>query len=149
MNVAQEKSDLRKHLLDIRNGIPEKVWSEKSSVIGKKLMELQEFQSSETIHCFVSMNARKEVNTHTLLMELTSSDKEVIVPKTNFETVMLEHSKLNSFEELKQNKWGVLEPETLTAFDSEIDLIIVPLLAADRYFNRLGYGKGFYDRFLH
>lgn len=149
MNVAQEKSDLRKHLLDIRNGIPEKVWSEKSSVIGKKLMELQEFQSSETIHCFVSMNARKEVNTHTLLMELTSSDKEVIVPKTNFETVMLEHSKLNSFEELKQNKWGVLEPETLTAFDSEIDLIIVPLLAADRSFNRLGYGKGFYDRFLH
>lgn len=94
------------------------------------------------------MNDRKEVNTHSLLKDLISSGKKVIVPVTDFETGELKHSELWSFKDLKENKWGVLEPDEIHPQKQKTDLILVPLLAADKDFNRLGYGKGFYDRFL-
>ena len=149
MTIATEKSELRKRLLVLRREIPKKEWSERSSRIINKLQSSEEFLSSKTIHCFVSMNGRKEVNTHPFIKESLSAVKSIIVPITNFETGTLDHSKLNSFDELEENKWGVYEPKALTPFSSNIDLIIVPLLAADKSFNRLGYGKGFYDRFLN
>lgn len=145
---AEEKSVLRDRLLKARTSISVDKWAEKSLLAVKRLKGLSEFQTSGTIHCFVSMNQRREVNTHDLIRDMLLSDKEVIVPVTDFEKVKLTHTKISSFKELNPNKWGVLEPENSDSFDSKVDLIIVPLLAADISFNRLGYGKGFYDRFL-
>ena len=94
------------------------------------------------------MNERNEVNTQPLIQELISRGIKVIVPITDFESGTLNHSMLTSFEELESNKWGVLEPKEMDETDYKPDIILVPLLAADLEFNRLGYGKGFYDRFL-
>jgi len=145
---AEEKSALRNRLLKARTSISVDEWAEKSLLAVKRLQGLTEFQTSGTIHCFVSMNKKREVNTHDLIRNMLLTDKEVIVPVTDFEKVKLRHTKISSFEELAPNKWGILEPVNSDSFDSKIDIIIVPLLAADISFNRLGYGKGFYDRFL-
>lgn len=148
MPISDQKSELRTRLLFQRKSMSDEVWEFKSDQIIGNLNKLNEFKKSQTIHCFVSMNDRKEVNTHDLIKELLSQNKEVIVPITDFETGELKNSKLKSLEELQPNKWGVLEPAILNSFRTKIDIILVPLLAADKHFNRLGYGKGFYDRFL-
>lgn len=148
MSVSDRKSELRVHLLKRRNAIEYNDWVSKSKKIVAQIKGLPEFKSAKTIHCFVSMNERKEVDTHTLIKELINSKKNVVVPVTNFKTGELEHSKLTTFDELEVNEWGVLEPENVDPSAGGIDIIIVPLLAADLHFNRLGYGKGFYDRFL-
>jgi len=62
---------------------------------------------------------------------------------------MLEHSKLESMDNLIQKSWGVIEPQKQIIADIQsIDIIFVPLLGIDNKGNRLGYGKGYYDRFL-
>lgn len=148
MSVSDQKSELRSRLLRLRNSIDIEDWQARSETIINELKKIPEFINSNVIHCFVSMNDRKEINTHSLLNDLISSEKKVIVPVTDFETGVLNHSELRSFEDLKKNKWGVLEPDKIHPQTQETDLILVPLLAADKDFNRLGYGKGFYDRFL-
>lgn len=148
MTISDQKSELRSELLETRKKINDRTWNDDSRAITNKLKDLKEFQSGNVIHCFVSMNNRNEVDTHLFIKEMISSGKNVIVPVTNFETGELEHSLISSFDELEKNKWGVLEPKIVQQTNLQIDLIIVPLLAADKNFNRLGYGKGFYDRFL-
>ena len=148
MSVSDQKSELRARMLKLRKSIDEEDWETRSETIINELKKIPEFIASDVIHCFVSMNDRKEVNTHSLLNDLISSGKKVIVPVTDFETGELKHSELKSFQDLKENKWGVLEPDEIHPPTKEMDMILVPLLAVDKDFNRLGYGKGFYDRFL-
>jgi 5-formyltetrahydrofolate cyclo-ligase len=148
MSVSDQKASLRAKLLEKRISISHKDWTYRSRNIVEKLFGLDEFRSANVVHTYVSMNDRKEVDTHTMIKELLDSEREVIVPITDFKTGELDHASLKSFDELKSNKWGVLEPNEPTTNNKAIDLILVPLLAADKKFNRLGYGKGFYDRFL-
>lgn len=148
MSVSDRKSELRKTLLPKRKSMSVDVWKQKSIQILDNLTSMDKFRSATVIHSFVSMNDRREVNTHSLIKDLIAGNKSVIIPVTDFETGELQHSELNSFNDLKPNKWGVLEPLNFNPTDIRPDCILVPLLAADKQFNRLGYGKGFYDRFL-
>lgn len=148
-SVSEQKSLLRKEMIAKRQSLSQEEWEEKSSLILGHILSSSEFKSARTIHCFISMNDRFEVDTHRLINEMLAVGKEVIVPITDFKSGTLSHSKLESFSDLKPNKWGVLEPDQKKAVKTdEIDLVLVPLLAADKFGNRLGYGKGFYDRFL-
>ena len=147
-SVSDSKSLLRKELLKIRNSMNETDWLQKSIQIANRLRSLNLFVKASVIHCYISMNQRKEVNTHPLIEELLSGEKKVLVPITDFEKVQLTTVELNSLDELTENKWGVLEPKSQVITKLVPDVVIIPLLAADMEFNRLGYGKGFYDRFL-
>jgi len=148
MSVSEQKSVLRKSLLQKRDSLTSEEWKRKSDQIISNLYSTQEFKKAKTIHCFVSINERKEVNTHELIKQLLNSDKQLIVPVTNFENNSLDHSVVNSFQDLIPNKWKVLEPKSVNKPQQKPDLVLIPLLASDKKFNRLGYGKGFYDRFL-
>lgn len=147
--IAEQKALLRKEIITKRQLLSKKEWQEKSQQIKKIILSSSEFKNSDTIHCFISMNDRYEVDTHGLIKEILELGKTLVVPITSFSDGTLSHSVLNSFDQLKKNKWGVLEPVTINPINiNETDLVLVPLLAADRLGNRLGYGKGFYDRFL-
>lgn len=120
-----------------------------SNVIINRLIRQPEYTDAQTVHCYVSMNDRREVNTHKLLKQMLRQGKKVVVPITNFHDSTLTHIQLSSFEDLMPNKWGVLEPDSGEEVSiSEVELVIVPMVAADEQGNRIGYGKGFYDRFL-
>ncbi len=147
-SVSERKSQLRKELLKTRNSLSESDWSKKSAQIITQLKSIKQFEEAEIIHCYISMNQRKEVDTQLLIQEMLSQKKKVLVPVTDFEKMQLNTVEINSFDDLSTNKWGVLEPKSLVQTALKADLVIVPLLAADLKFNRLGYGKGFYDRFL-
>lgn len=112
-------------------------------------MESAEFNTSETVHCYVSMNGRREVDTHGLIRDMFSLGKRVVVPVTNFDEGTLSHFVLNSFDDLESNKWGVLEPNGGKQISpKELDLVVIPMVGGDEQGNRIGYGEGFYDRFL-
>ena len=140
---------MRKKLLERRKALPEDEFSRKSDHIIKRLRRQAEFSKAKTVHCFVSMNERREVNTHDLVREMISNGKRVVVPVTNFSEGTLRHLQLDSFDDLESNKWGVLEPDDgREVKPAEMDLVIVPMVGGDEGGNRLGYGEGFYDRFL-
>lgn len=146
--VSEQKALLRKTLIARRKSLSKKEWQRNSESIIEHVLTSKEFKGSDIIHCFVSINERFEVETHSLIETMLSLGKRVIVPIMNGDGTLL-HSELTSFSELEANKWGVLEPKHLNPFDlALLNLILVPLLGADLYGNRLGYGKGFYDRFL-
>lgn len=149
MNKSKTKQQIREKLLKRRSDLGREEYQTKSDQIIQNLGKLPEFKKASTIHCYVSMNERNEVNTHSLIKDLVNSDKRLAVSVTNFEEGTLSHRYLEKFEDLQQNKWGVLEPvEGKEAEVRELDLIIVPMVGGDEDKNRIGYGKGFYDRFL-
>ena len=148
-SIAERKTLLRRQLTAQRKTLSHDIWEVKSKAIRDHFLHSDLYARSYTIHCFVSMNDRFEVDTHELLKKMIRDGKEVIVPVTDFGKGELLHVRLNNFDHLEENKWGVLEPENAQQVKTDrIDLVLVPLLAVDLKGNRLGYGKGFYDRFL-
>lgn len=149
MNIRKEKEKQRRRYLRIRRSIPADEYEQYSERIIGRLREWSPFKQAEKIHCYVSLNERGEVNTSDLIREMDKGAKQVIVPVTDFDTGTLKHIELTGFEDLRPNRWGVPEPETgREVSPGELDLVIVPMVAGDLQRNRLGYGKGFYDRFL-
>lgn len=149
MDKSKQKQQLREVLLKRRNGISEEAYLHKSEKICEHLQNIAVFKQANVVHCYVSMNERNEVNTHPLIKQMLAGDKQVVVPVTKMEEGTLHHTRLNRFNELKPNKWGVLEPQGGFEVSPEVlDLVIVPMAGADAHKNRIGYGGGFYDRFL-
>lgn len=149
MDTHQQKNELRQLLIDQRKAIAEADFERASERIRQTLKQQPEFRAVHFIHCYVSMNERREVNTHSLIKEMIRTGKQVAVPVTNFQEGVLSHHQLRSFEELESNKWGVLEPNGGKKIaPEELDLVIVPMVGGDEQGNRIGYGEGFYDRFL-
>ena len=100
-------------------------------------------------HLFLSITNLKEINTEYLLHILQGKDKNVIVSKSDFTDYTMTHFLLTDTTTLKLNKWNIPEPTDGFKVDVEqIDVVFIPLLAFDLVGNRVGYGKGFYDRFL-
>jgi len=101
------------------------------------------------ISIYLSMPDQLEIDTFPWIEKL-EKDNEIFVPITHFETLTMSHWKYNIGDSLMLNRYGIPEPtkcqKSITPL--HFDMVIVPLLAADAQGNRLGYGKGFYDRFL-
>lgn len=100
-------------------------------------------------HLFLSIERQKEVNTEFLMHILHGKDKNISVSKSDFKTMEMTHYLLTDNTTLRTNPWGIPEPENgLRIQPSQIEVVFMPLLAFDQQGNRIGYGKGFYDRFL-
>jgi 5-formyltetrahydrofolate cyclo-ligase len=111
---------------------------------------LTHFQLSEkTVSLFLPIERQREINTYLLLERATGIGAAVAVPKTNFETMEMRHYLFESTDQLEVSLKGIPEPKKgkVVAAD-RFDIVFVPLLVADAKGNRVGYGKGFYDRFL-
>ena len=102
----------------------------------------------ENYHVFLSAAGLKEINTEPLLSILQGKDKNIVVPKVTSATDMV-HYLLTDGTKLEMSKWGIPEPTNgLVVLPKILDVVFVPLLVMDKQGHRVGYGKGFYDRFL-
>ncbi len=100
-------------------------------------------------HIFLPIAKQREVNTEYLLHILQGKDKEVVLSKSNFQTHEMTSLLLTDTTRIILGPFGIPEPEDgLEVPSSKIDVVFVPLLAFDLQGHRVGYGKGFYDRFL-
>lgn len=121
---------------------------EKSMAIANRALKLPIWDKTY-YHVFLSIKSQKEVDTDLLLHILQGKDKQVVVCKSDFKSFSLKHFLLTDATPIKTNAFGIPEPqEGIEVPLDKIDVIFVPLLAFDRSGHRLGYGKGFYDRFL-
>ena len=101
-------------------------------------------------HVFLPIEEQKEVNTEFILHLLSGKDKEIVISKSDFATREMTHFLLTDNTKIKKNEYNIPEPvDGLEVPATKIDVVFVPLLAYDQKGNRVGYGKGFYDRLYH
>jgi 5-formyltetrahydrofolate cyclo-ligase len=142
------KKKLRKEIIYKRKKLSKEENRKKSKKIKEILFGLPEFKNAKTVFFYISYNG--EVFTHDMIRE-SFLRKNVIVPISNIKDETLILSQLKSWDELTVGTYRILEPriEKIRRIEpSEIDLIIVPGVAFDKSGNRLGHGKGYYDKLL-
>lgn len=146
----ETKKELRKRILNIRNNMTEEDVKNKSNVIMNKLTDLTEYKNSNTV--FVYMSFGNEVVTSELIKRMLEENKRVVIPYTDTKNTVIIPSELKNInEDLVLNHFGYYEPvyEKIKKVEpEEFDLIVTPGLVFDKQLNRVGFGKGYYDRIL-
>ncbi len=146
----ENKSDLRKKILNIRNNMEKKDSSEKSAVIMEKLTDMDIYKKAQSV--FVYMNFNNEVETMLLIIKMLLERKKVVIPYTDTVNTVIIPSELKSIEQdLVKSKFGYYEPapdRIVPVKADEFDLVVVPGVVFDKNLNRIGFGKGYYDRIL-
>ncbi|MBV4440972.1 5-formyltetrahydrofolate cyclo-ligase [Clostridium tyrobutyricum] len=142
------KKDIRKDILSIRDSLSDSQREALNNKIFDKVINSSEYKCAKCIFVFVSY--RSEVNTHGIIKHALSSGKIVCVPKIISKDEGMKAVRIEKFSELVPGAFNILEPiSTYKKIDETfIDLTYVPGVAFDRHGGRVGYGGGYYDRFL-
>jgi 5-formyltetrahydrofolate cyclo-ligase len=148
-SVQGIKKDIRLLASRFRKQLSEPVWGDISRRIQDQFIESGLAKKGMNVGCYVSSTHKSEVNTAQIISHLHEIGAHVALPRiTNVEGVM-EMVLVDENAEMKQNSWGISEPVGSGVVASGwFDMIIVPMLAGDFNGNRLGFGKGYYDRYL-
>ncbi|MCH4551923.1 MULTISPECIES: 5-formyltetrahydrofolate cyclo-ligase [Aestuariibaculum] len=142
------KSDLRKTYKLLRNNLSVNDIEDLSLEIANKLLKLPIWDYS-FYHIFLAISEQKEVDTDFILNILSGKDKHIVVSKSDFKTGEMINYLLTDSTLIKKNSYNIPEPvDGIEIAANKIDVVFIPLLAFDQKGNRVGYGKGFYDRFL-
>jgi len=150
MKNMKNKDMIRKEVCLKRKLLPTDKKNKYSQNIFEKLRTIDEYFHSKNIMFYVA--TKYEVQTENMIKESIKGAKNIFIPIMNNTTINLVPSLLIDFDkELEKNKQGILEPKKefqRISCPEKIDLIILPGIAFDTEGNRLGRGKGYYDRFL-
>jgi len=141
-----DKKVLRDHARTLRASLSTAEIEEKSGLICRHVLEVLD----GTNHLMVYASKPLEVNTNDLILHLIAQGKTVVVPIIEKDTKTLRLSYLEDPDVLQESTFHVPEPlgHELPALASDVKAVILPMLAFDKKGNRLGYGAGYYDRFL-
>ena len=145
------KSELRKIYLEKQKSLSDSERNEKSLRIADEFFENFDLENIRFLHVFLAIEKNKEIETSFIYKRLWRDFPQIttIVSRVDFQALTLENLKFTADTKLVANKWQILEPATSDAIEiEEIDQILVPLLCFDERGFRVGYGMGFYDRFL-
>lgn len=146
--LAMFKKEIRLKYKELRNSLSESQIEEMSLAIANEVLLLPIWEKSY-FHVFLSIEEQKEVNTEYLLHLLSGKDKEICISKSDFETRKMTHYLLTDNTKIKKNEYNIPEPiDGIEVPSYKMEVVFIPLLAYDTYGNRVGYGKGFYDKFL-
>jgi 5-formyltetrahydrofolate cyclo-ligase len=144
------KQQLRKIFLQKRLALTDQEYSSYNAQICDLFFSLIDLSSVKVLHTFLPILKNKEPNTWLIIERLKKDFPhiKIAIPRANDDNTLSSYY-LNDDCVLEENKWGIAEPTNGTLTNpKDIDLVIVPLLVFDKKGNRVGYGKGFYDRFL-
>jgi 5-formyltetrahydrofolate cyclo-ligase len=146
--LGMTKTETRRYHLDLRKQLSlEQVQSCQQGLL--KHFALFDLSQVAVVHLFLSINKRKEPATSDLVDLLFGMGKRVVVSKTNFASKQMTHWEITPNTSLETNAYGIPEPVGGAPIHPHaIDLVFVPLLGYDGKGQRVGYGQGFYDRFL-
>ncbi len=149
------KAELRQKYKGKRQKLSLEEIEEKSLAIANNLLRLDTMPDGRQVwdktyfHIFLPIVEQKEVDTEFILQILAGKDKEIVISKSDFETREMLHFLLTDNTKIVKNEYNIPEPVNGLPVPTEmIDVVFVPLLGYDKQGNRVGYGKGFYDKFL-
>ena len=137
------KDTLRKEMCKQRDALSKLAIETLSQKITDNLILRPSFLQAKTIAIYLPKGT--EVDTYRIIGAAIRMKKEVLVPVTDHKITFY---KFQSYEDLLKGKFGILEPKTKIAPQYEPDLVIVPGLSFGLCMHRLGYGKGYYDKYL-
>jgi 5-formyltetrahydrofolate cyclo-ligase len=142
------KKEIRSKYKILRKGLSAKEIDEMSLAIANTILTLPIWDKTY-FHLFLAIEEQKEVNTEFVLHLLSGKDKEICISKSDFESRNMTHYLLTDYMKIKKNKYNIPEPvDGIEVPVNKLEVVFVPLLAFDSTGNRVGYGKGFYDKFL-
>lgn len=141
------KTNARQIAKDFRSKFTTEELYEFSLMITYRLCYVKAFKEAFNYHIFVGSLEKGEIATKPLIEVLLNSGRDIFVPKV-YKDGKLSHHQIKSITDLQEGKFGIEEPLTEPTDKKQFDCIIIPMLAADIKGNRVGYGKGFYDRML-
>ncbi|HSG83411.1 MAG: 5-formyltetrahydrofolate cyclo-ligase [Nitrosopumilus sp.] len=144
MESNPEKESLRNRLLETRDNTSFDLLKIASGNIQKKIKKIFAFKNAQKIGAYYPMGS--EIFTQDIIQELLSQGKQVFLPKVIGEE--MEFRKITSFSSLEQGSFDIMEPKDDCPVDNDLDVILVPTVGISPIGVRLGYGHGFYDRFL-
>ena len=140
------KLEYRKYYKNIRNSIHKEIANKKSDMITDNLLSIKDFRNADRV--FVYLSYGSEVSTDKIINYLLDNDKCVLVPKCNIENETMIPIRIHNLSDLQKGCYGIREPIISEEYKGKIDLAVIPGIAFDRYGNRIGHGKGYYDKFL-
>jgi 5-formyltetrahydrofolate cyclo-ligase len=143
------KGEIRQRIMKLRDALTPEEVAAKSGVIVRRLSELQEFREASTLMVFLSFGS--EVQTDGIIRWGWENGKRIVVPRCRPEGRRLTPCLLEGFAELETGHYGIREPKAGLVRPvpaGEIGVVLVPAVAFDLRGYRIGYGGGYYDRFL-
>ncbi|WP_339060974.1 5-formyltetrahydrofolate cyclo-ligase [Tepidibacillus marianensis] len=147
--MGLSKQSLRQYFTERRNQLTKEDVRESSEVIIERLLHHPIYQKSNIVMAYLAF--RHEVDLTPLIEQAWIEGKQILIPKTDRKSKQMEPYRMESWDEVKEGNYGILEPVQCdkSPFSlHQIELVLVPGLAFDEEGYRLGYGGGFYDRFF-
>ena len=132
------KQKIRQDILNKRRKLDESIVNYHSDLISRRVCQSTLFQHASTLFIYVK--------TTPIIREAFRLNKTVAIPKIINHS--MEFYKINSLEEVARGTFNILEPTTTERVTDKKGVMIMPGVAFDRCCHRIGYGKGFYDRYL-
>ena len=146
-----QKNELRKYFLEQRKKISISSLEKQSQLISERFFRHFNLAEVNYLHLFLPIQKQHEINTRFIIDTIRQSYPHInlVIPKTHWSTYQLESYLFDTHTQIVENRYGIREPVgALKCFDEQIDLILLPLICFDKYGFRVGYGQGYYDRFL-
>ncbi|MEJ7623525.1 MAG: 5-formyltetrahydrofolate cyclo-ligase [Pyrinomonadaceae bacterium] len=122
-----------------------------SGQIADLFFDSVDLKSAEAVHCFITIQKFNEIDTSLIFERMWKELAHIrtLAPRVNFQSQNIESVVIGHSTHLEENEWKILEPgEGERVAPTDIDVVLVPGLAFDESGHRVGYGRGFYDRFL-
>ena len=142
------KNEIRLKYKELRRSLSENQIEELSLAIANEVLLLPIWEKTY-FHIYLPIEEQKEVNTEYILHLLSGKDKEICISKSDFETRKMTSILLTDSTKIEKNNYNIPEPvDGIEVPSNKIEVVFIPLLAFDKKGNRVGYGKGFYDKFL-
>ena len=141
------KANFRSFFKNKRNKMTKIERKNKSELIAKKF--LTKFLNDSYSTYFIYNSFSTEVETGDIIQKLLEAGKKVLIPKCNIDELSMKAVVYNHTEKVTANIYGIAETESAVDCTEEIDIIVLPGITFDKNGTRIGFGKGYYDRFIN
>jgi 5-formyltetrahydrofolate cyclo-ligase len=144
LSASIQKSALRKHLLEKRDATSAELRNILSGKIHENLRKISSYINSQNIACYFPIGS--EVDTRDIMLNILEESKNLLLPKIINDNI--EFYIVPNLEALEKGSFEIMEPKDSCHRAEKIDCILIPTIGVSKSGVRLGYGKGYYDRFL-
>ena len=144
MSVSVQKAALRKHLLEKRDAISDEFRNISSDKIHQNLRQIDSYINSHNIACYFSIGS--EIDTYDIMLDILNQGKNMLLPKIVDNN--LEFYVVPNLEKLEKGTFDIMEPKDSCKKADRIDCVLIPTVGVSKLGIRIGYGKGYYDKFL-
>ncbi|WP_258102799.1 5-formyltetrahydrofolate cyclo-ligase [Marinoscillum sp. MHG1-6] len=147
--MTDAKAKVRKGTLINRRLLSTQVWEERCLQVEAHLIRFVQEKGIHSCHIFLPIKRNNEFDSWDLVRKLDQSGVKVMISVSDFSNHTMGHYYYSSRVNFESNAFDIPEPvDALPADISTVEMVLIPLLAADKKGHRIGYGKGFYDRLL-